>query len=288
MKKIVHILLAAASFTALAFGAVSCSADGAADIGGGGNGGGGNGDGQGGSMARFAVVGDYMYVVDNNTLKTVRLTDPAHPDHLEYKDQVPDGWGNAGGIETIFPDRERNLLFIGSQTAMYIYDASNPEFLTKRGTASHITSCDPVVAYGDYAYVTLNTTTGWRCGTGENTLNIYDISYLNNANTGTPQHLKSIGLPSPMGLGIDGGRQRLFVCTNGMTMYDISNPVDPKPIDDLQNSVGQVHDGIIGTYDVIPLTDKAQLLLVGKDGLFKLGYGSDKLTLLDYIQVNKN
>ena len=233
-------------------------------------------------MARFAIMGNYLYVVDHSTIKTVRLSEPENPDYLEYKDQVPAGWNRGSDIETIFPDSERELLFIGSRGAMYIYDASNPEFLSKLGTASHITSCDPVVSYGDYAYVTLNSTNGWMCNTQSNVLNIYDIR-----NLSKPLLKKTVSLRSPLGLGVDGPRERLFVCTNGMTMYNIADPENPVPIDDLQNSVGAIKDGIIETYDVIPMTGKAHLLLVGENGLFQLDYSTDRLTLLDHISVNR-
>ncbi len=281
MKKIINILSTATVCAALALGAVSCSNDAGMN-----DGGGGGSEGKGGSMARFAVMGDYMYIVDHSTLKTIRLTDPAHPDHLQYKDKKPDGW-NAGDIETIFPDMERNLLFIGSQSAMYIYDATDPEFLTPRGKAQHFTSCDPVVAYGDYAYVTLNTMTR-RCGIIENnTLNIYDISYLDDPGAGAPLFMGSIQMNGPRGLGIDGARKRLFVCDKGLNMYDISNPLVPKMIADLQNSVGGIIPGIIDTYDVIPLENKAFLILTGSDGLFLFNYGNDDLELLDHIRVKK-
>jgi hypothetical protein len=245
-------------------------------------------NGQGGSMARFTLMGDYMYIVDNTTLKTIRLDDPAHPKHLAYKDTEPAGWNwNMGNIETIYPDLDRNLLFIGSQTAMYIYDASNPELLTKRGEASHIRSCDPVVSYGDYAYVTLNNSNNRTCWSDQNVLKIYDISYLDSKEYGQPRELRNIQLATPQGLGVDEVRERLFVCAHGLLMYDITDPVNPTLVDDLQNSVGEVVPGIVDSYDVIAMEDKGYLLLVGKDGVFQLNYGNDRFELLDYILVNR-
>src|SRR5690606_21363599 len=76
-------------------------------------------------------------------------------------------------VETIFPYGEK--LFIGSASAMYIYDISDPKNPARQGTVSHIRACDPVVADGNYAYVTLrNNNSG--CGGSQNILNIYDIS----------------------------------------------------------------------------------------------------------------
>lgn len=278
MKKIIDILSAAIICAALAIATASCSMYDAASPGDGSGG----GDGQGGSMARFAIMGNYLYLVDHSTLKTIRLTDPAHPEHLEYKDDKPDDWG-AGNIETIFPDRERNLLFIGSQSAMYIYSAKDPEMLVKLGTASHFKSCDPVVADGDWAYVTLNSENEQRCGFRGNSLNIYDISDITQ-----PKHMKEIKMPGPRGLAIDGTRDRLMICTTGkgLILYDATDPLEPIAIDDLQNSVGSLFDEVIDTYDVIALADKGHAILTGRNGLFLLDYSNDKFALLDYIKVH--
>ena len=107
-----------------------------------------NGDsGQGGSMARFTIKGDYLYTVDHQTLKTFDISSAESPEYLKNKDQYLDF-----GVETIFT--MDTLLFIGSRTGMYIYNITRPDFPQQMSYTPHITSCDPVVASGNYAYVT--------------------------------------------------------------------------------------------------------------------------------------
>jgi hypothetical protein len=227
------------------------------------------GSGQGGSMARFTINGDYMYTVDQRTLKLFDISDAAHPNYLERKDQNLDF-----GIETIFS--MDTLLFIGSQDGMYIYDVTRPEFPTQLSFVSHIRSCDPVVASGSYAYVTLNSEQTW-CGNTSNVLNIYDISNLSN-----PVLKVSESLNSPKGLGVDGNK--LFVCDArlGVKVYDVSDPLHPLWIDDWSH---QQETANAKAYDVIPVNG---LLLVTTDGgLYQFDYTGEKLHFVSKITTVK-
>ena len=227
------------------------------------------GSGQGGSMARFTINGDYMYTVDQQTLKMFDLSDAAQPDYLERKDQ-----SLGFGIETIFS--MDTLLFIGSQDGMYIYDITRPEFPQQLSFVSHIRSCDPVVASGAYAYVTLNSEQVW-CGNTSNVLNIYDISNLRN-----PVLKVTENLNSPKGLGVDGNK--LFVCDArlGVKVYDISNPLQPFWIDDWAH---QPETAGATAYDVIPV---GGLLLVTTDGgLYQFDYTGEKLRFVSKITTVK-
>jgi len=91
-------------------------------------------------MARFAIVGNYLYAVDNNTLKVFDISVPAYPVYLKSKNI-----GN--GIETIFP--KDSLLFIGTQIGMLIFELTNPTNPLQISSYQHIYSCDPVVAAGE-------------------------------------------------------------------------------------------------------------------------------------------
>ena len=147
-----------------------------------------SGSGIGGSMARFTIVGDYLYTVDSWDLNTFDISDQINP---EFKSKVGLGWGD----ETIFP--YDNRLFIGAQNGMYIYDLENkvePEWIS---TYEHITSCDPVVVQGDFAFVTLRG--GTECQSFNNQLDIIDISKISE-----PTLFKSYSMINPHGLGIDG------------------------------------------------------------------------------------
>jgi hypothetical protein len=223
--------------------------------------------GQGGSMARFTIAGDGLYAVDSRTLRTFDISDPADPTWFASKDQSLDD-----GVETIFA--MDTLLFIGSQTGMYIYNVTRPEFPQQISHVSHITSCDPVVASGNYAYVTLNTA-HFRCGRNTNELQVYDIS-----NPARPLliHTES-GLKHPGGLGVDG--TKLFVCDDGLKVYDITRPGQPVWVDDLTH-IPEAEG--IDTYDVIPAN--GILLLIGSDGFYQFRYDQGKLAFLSKIDVS--
>jgi hypothetical protein len=215
--------------------------------------------GKGGSMARFCIAGDMLATVDQRSLKLFDISDPAKPDFLSSRTQ------HLGfDIETIFP--MDSLLFIGSQDGMYIYYISEYGFPQHLSVVSHIRSCDPVVAEGNYAYVTLNSNNIW-CGRTSNVLQIYDITDLTN-----PVLIKNVnGFLSPMGLGIDGNR--LFVCDNGLKMYDITNRALPIQVADLHSA--DVHD-VSDAYDVIPLN--GLLILVTSGGVYQFEYKSESLS----------
>jgi hypothetical protein len=226
--------------------------------------------GKGGSMARFCIIGDKLCTVDQNSLKLFDISEPSNPIFFSDRTQKLDF-----GIETIFP--MDSLIFIGSQTGMYIFYISKYGFFQHLSEIWHIRSCDPVVAQEDYAYVTLNSNnTG--CGRNTNALQIYDISDLNN-----PEWKKEIrGFLSPMGLGIDG--DRLFVCDRGLKIYNITDRLNPIQIGDL-HSAG-IHD-VSDAYDVIPLN--GTLILVASSGIYQLDYSGESLKFLSKINVtNKN
>lgn len=222
--------------------------------------------GVGGSMARFTIRDNYLYTVDNQTLKTIDISNPGQPLYLKGRDQKL-----GFDIETIFA--MDTLLFIGSQSGMYIYDVTHPDLPQILSQVSHIRSCDPVVAFGNYAYVTLNSENTW-CGRVSNVLQVYDIS-----NTHNPVLKQTVtGFVSPRGLGVDG--KKLFICDNGLKVYDITDPVYPRWMDDL-TYISEASG--IDTYDVIPLN--GLLLVVGADGLYQFDYRGDKLKFVSKIEI---
>src|ERR1044072_4141446 len=76
-----------------------------------------NSQGAGGSTARFTINGNYLYVVDNKSLKSFDVTDPQNP---VYKSKTDVGIN----IESIFPYGDK--LFIGSSFSMYIFSLTDP------------------------------------------------------------------------------------------------------------------------------------------------------------------
>jgi hypothetical protein len=233
------------------------------------NNGGSSETGIGGSMARFTIKGDYLYTVDQSRLRTFDISLPEKPVYLEGKDQ--ELWT---GVETIFS--LDTLLLIGTQTGMYIYNVARPDFPQYLSYASHITACDPVVASGNYAYVTLNSG-NISCGRATNLLLVFDISDPEN-----PMQIKEMrGFELPRGLGITGNR--LFVCDNGLKVFDLTDPESPVWIDDL-SSVSAVKN--IDTYDIIPIDEN--LLVIGADGLYQFTYTEKGFTFLSQINVSDN
>lgn len=201
--------------------------------------------GQGGSMARFTVVGDYLYVVDTRSLHVYSLADASSPEKLK---EVLLGVA----IETIFPYQGK--LFIGSQEGMHIYDILNPEEPEFLSTYTHVTSCDPVVVQDTLAYVTLRS--GNTCWRGQNQLDVISISDPRN-----PRLIVSYPMENPFGLGIDD--TTLFVCEGqfGLKVFDASNPEAIEEIGHLSS---------IHSFDVIPRN--GNLILTGKDGVFQFDY----------------
>ncbi len=168
------------------------------------------GDGQGGSLARFALVGDYLYTVDDQALNIFDISNPSKP--------VKTGDKYIGfDIETLYALDE--YLFMGSRLGMYIYDITDPKFPLKLSEVQHVRSCDPVVSSGDYTYVTLHTNA--VCQGNINELQIYDTKNLRE-----PILLTTVELDRPIGLGLY--ENYLLVTDEGtVRIFDVTIPAEP-------------------------------------------------------------
>ncbi|BDD06158.1 LVIVD repeat-containing protein [Aureibacter tunicatorum] len=198
--------------------------------------------GVGGSMARFTIKGDKLYTVSESQLNVVDIFDPKQMS-VEKSIDLP------MGIETIFP--YDTMLFIGSNTGMFIFDVRDPSSPRMLSVYEHITACDPVVVSGKYAYVTLRS--GRTCRNTQNILEVIDVG-----NPTSPVKVGEYQMEHPHGLGVLG--QSLLVCEGdfGLTEMDISNPENLKKI-------GFVND--IHGYDLIPLRNKNIAIVTGETGL---------------------
>ncbi|MGB7394711.1 MAG: hypothetical protein WA913_09985, partial [Pricia sp.] len=214
--------------------------------------------GQGGSLARFKIVDDYLYAVDYSNINIFDISDLENPKALE---DVHVGWD----IETIF--NQGDILFLGGRQGMYIYDISAPEKPTFVSEFRHGTACDPVVVDGDYAYVTLRG--GNLCGGAESGLYIVDVSNLAN-----PVLRKTYAMEEPYGLGFKD--EKLFICDGsaGLKVYDKSNVDDLKLLNHFKDIV---------TYDVIPLENS--LLMIGDKVLYQYRYFDDNIRLLSTFDL---
>jgi len=175
----------------------------------------GGGTGKGGSLARFTIVGNYLYTVDQSDLKVFDIADGANP---VFKRSIPVGFE----IETIFPFKDR--LFIGSTSVVHIFslaDPSNPQKLSEAISPQVLRRCDPVVAKDTVAFATLRT--NGPCGGTQSILAVYDIRNISN-----PVQKASYPLSEPYGLGYSD--TVLYVCdkTQGLIVFDISDAFAPK------------------------------------------------------------
>ncbi len=214
-----------------------------------------SGAGTGGSMARFMLNDDYLYLIAHPwMLKTI---DAEKADKMSVIDSV----NVPRTMETLFKLEDK--LFVGTTTGMLIYDISNATRPRQISSYDHITACDPVVVDGQYAYVTLRT--GTMCTNGQNLLEVIDISSITN-----PYLVKSYPMFNPHGLGVDGNL--LFICDGkaGLKIYDKSDPLAI-----ISNKVAHYPD--FDTFDVIPMD--GILMLVGKDGIYQYDY-SDPLNIV--------
>ncbi len=214
--------------------------------------------GMGGSLARFAVSEEYLYAVTESELVTFWITDETDP---KYSNRSEIGWW---GIETVY--MKQNLLFVGSRDAMYIYDISNAGNPKQASRFSHVTSCDPVVVEGDYAYVTLRTGSG--CNTGDTELEILDVSDIYN-----PFLSEAYEMHNPAGLGI--WDNRLYICDGsaGLKVYDMTNTPDLTLVN------------IVDTINVFDLiVNESGLTLIGDAGIYQYDHSDPaNLELLSFI-----
>ena len=215
--------------------------------------------GTGGSLARFTVVGDFLFTVDNENLKTFDISSAEAPEFsLEKFVGI--------GVETIFPLGDK--LFIGTQTGMYMYDISTEGDPSKISFYEHVIACDPVVSDGAFAYVTLSSGRD-ACWRSVDELQIIDLS-----NIANPRLLKQIEMVNPRGLAIK--NDTLWVCDNGVKIFDVS---DKNNIQMLYNFTD------LPAYDVI--LDKNRALVIGEQGFIQYKIENDTILELSTISISQ-
>ncbi|MCB0538646.1 MAG: hypothetical protein KDE33_14085 [Bacteroidetes bacterium] len=222
-----------------------------------------NPNGTGGSMARFVLVDNYLYVVDNSSLATYDVSNEASP-VLKNKQDV------GFGIETLYPFE--GYLLIGSTTGMFIYETDVNGVPMQLSNYEHIETCDPVVAQGDYAYVTLRSNR--VCGGNISQNNRLEI--INIQNPTSPYMVNTIPMNNPKGLAVD--NDLLFICVDntGIDVYDISQPTQPSLVANIPGFTAN---------DVIAKNN--HLLVVCTDGLRQFNYNDvNNITNLSYFAVN--
>lgn len=212
----------------------------------------GGGISQGGSTAKFAISGNYLYSIDNTNLSTFDISNESE---IRFLNKIP---LNARKLETIFPYAEQ--LYLGSTTGVLIISISNPAVPVFLSEYQHVLSCDPVVTNGAYAYVTLRS--GDFCGQVDDELQVIDLADIRN-----PQIVARHSLTSPRGLALNGGI--LYVCDDGIKVFDISDVANIRQINHIPN---------IPANDVIYYNN--QILVTAENGFYQFNV-SDNLAFLE-------
>ena len=207
-----------------------------------------SGNGTGGSLAIFALKGNYLYTVDNTKLNIFSLINTNEPSKVN---QI-----NIGvGIETLFS--KDNYLFVGSTNGMFIYTIENPENPILLSSAQHFTSCDPVVANDTHSFVTLHSNT--NCGGNINLLQVYNTTDIRN-----PILIHERNLTYPRGLGLY--NNFLIVCDEDIKIFDIVIPEQPVLVKTINKNC----------FDVIIKGDN--LFAIGENGLYRYLLNQNNIT----------
>jgi len=219
------------------------------------------GNGANGSMSRFGIYKDNLYVVLNNYMSIFNLSGD---NPTEVGEKIPVGWD----VETIFSYKEN--LFLGTPRGMLIYSVENPLKPEYQSSLQHVYGCDPVVVENDLAYVTVRS--GNFCGQNSNELFIVDVSDVKH-----PKQIVSYSMTNPKGLGIDNGT--LFLCDDGLKIFKSDDPQK------LMSNQLQHHKGMDG-FDVIPSNNV--LMMIADDGLYQYDYSDLKnIKQLSKLSIGK-
>jgi hypothetical protein len=212
--------------------------------------------GIGGSMARFGLYQDYLYIANAWQLYMFDTQTPSSP--------VSAGTQPLNtNVETMFI--HDGHLFFGTPSGMSVYSLHLPLAPAYVGDFWHTTSCDPVVVQDHYAYITLRA--GTECGGGVNRLDIVEMS----DDYKEYQLVSSYIMSGPHGLGIDGNT--LFVCDGaaGLKIYDAT---DKSAVS--SHLLASFPD--IQAHDVIPV--EGYLFMIGNDGFYLYDYS-------DYTHIHQ-
>ncbi len=216
-----------------------------------------SGTGTGGSTARFTIQQNHLFTIEDHNFNIFSLDDPLKPLHI---DSIP----STRVLETISTYGEDKLL-IGTNQGAYILEQYQPGWLRELAFAAHFRSCDPVIARGDYMYVTLRD--GTKCATGETGIN--QLLVFNVSDPTHPDKRKEIEIDQPFGLGISG--DNLFVCyADGVLKFDIT---DPENITEIGNYSNACEDVIASTDPMIFTNDEGIRLVQDNElGLTEMAF----------------
>jgi hypothetical protein len=216
----------------------------------------GNSDDVSGTVNRVTQSQGHVYIVNSNNMAVIE-------DNGTFQ-QVQQLIPLTEGTETIFPYEDK--LFLGSRSEMNIYNASNPRQPEQVYAFEHATSCDPVLATDEVAYITLRTADFSDCPGNVNALVVLNIENLQ-----SPKQEKEIAMESPFGMTTIGDKLFVGEGENGLSIFDITNKKDPSLLTKLED---------VKAYDIIAHPSDATLILIaGTDGLSQYTIEGNSLNL---------
>ena len=221
-----------------------------------------SGDATSGSITKFKIAGEVLYVIDGNALRVFSISDPALP--------IDRGTIDVGfGPETLF--RLGDVLFVGAQTGMYMFSIEDPYAPDLLSHYEHVLSCDPVVANAEKAYVTLRSGSACR-GHGIGIAN--ELQTLDVTDKRNPRLQDTQPMQFPKGLGLD--QDLLFVCDGkrGVLVYDLSS-----------NGIPEEIATILGIEALDVIAQDGHLIVVTRNQLLQYDYSNlDDIKLISHIE----
>ncbi len=197
-----------------------------------------------GTLNKITTFDNYIYVIGNDKLYYFENTQSG----MMYPNQIY----VSRDLETIYS--ENNHLYLGTQSSMVVVDVTAPSMPLILSEYTHPTSCDPVLPYGDVAYLTLRSGDFSGCSGDENSLEIIDIS-----NANMPVQLNAISMYSPYGMNIINDYLFVGEGSNGLTIFNASNP---------QNLILTTTKENIEAYDIMMHPSiPNRILTTGQNGL---------------------
>lgn len=164
-----------------------------------------------GTLNKITTYNNYVYVIGNEKLYSFENT----PSQMMYPEEVY----VSRNLETIYPENDH--LFLGTQNSMVVMSLHSPNMPYKISEYIHPRSCDPVLPYGNVAYLTLRSGDFSGCSGDENSLQVIDISNVN-----MPHELNTITMDSPYGMNIINDYLFVGEGSNGLAIFDASDPIN--------------------------------------------------------------
>lgn len=203
----------------------------------------GNSSGSIGTINRISIANGHCFLISNEDLYILSEEDLSQVASLQRFDR---------GMETIYA--LENSLFIGKTDGMSIIDISSPSNPTRRADYSHRVSCDPVLPFDGFAYITLRS--GGDCPGDTDVLDVIDLNGTNsqfNLNS-----IQQIEMLSPYGMTILDDKLYVGEGENGLKVFDITDRSNPQLLE---------WSTEVEAYDVIVHPTKNILLTAGPTGL---------------------